>query len=198
MYILVSSILFADFKLKLPASPGNQSNVEAEASRIARNPLYDIPLAPSARFAPLPAPANPGHSFPEVYDLTGSDGDDAMDVDIYGVSDNEIGHGGEDFDEDADTVYHSGGDNDSDNNSDDDADRNVNDRWSSSEDASPARVGRSLPPAAFNPQVFINQDNYGQSFFVFSDGLCKIKSQEIQPVLHDHTTNSLCFPLLCS
>ncbi|KAK8001225.1 hypothetical protein PG991_013447 [Apiospora marii] len=131
--------------------PVSSPAVKAEIS------LYDIPLAPSA---PPAVPANTAPSPPEVYDLTGSD-DDAMVIDIDDSGNSASGHRSEFHDEDADTVYHSGGDSDSDSDSEvsslDDSDREI-----SSAGVQPARKRRRLSPNVSHMRGIINQDDHAE------------------------------------
>lgn len=170
---------------KEEAKPSIHNDVKAEAGQSARKPLhdippvpspaqeatislYDIPLAPSAlsaSSAPPAVPANPAPSPPEIYDLTGSDDDDAMVIDINNSSSQANNHNGDFHDEDAETVYHSGGDDDYDTDMDSDSE------VSSLDEAPPARRRRRLPPTASHIQEFINQNNYGKYCFFSVRGL---------------------------
>ncbi|KAK7959240.1 uncharacterized protein PG986_004094 [Apiospora aurea] len=119
-----------------------RNDIKPEASRGAELSLYDIPLAPSASSAP-PAPSPPPASAPpEVYDLTNHS--DIMVIDDDGPNDS----GSEFHDDDADTLYHSGGD------------ESDSDLASASDEDEPRPPRHIFPPTIFSVQEYTRPGDF--------------------------------------
>ncbi|KAK8062829.1 hypothetical protein PG997_014926 [Apiospora hydei] len=124
-------------------NPDTRNDVKPEASRGAGLSLYDIPLAPSDSSAPpAPSPSPPAPAPPEVYDLTNHS--DVMVIDDDGPNNS----GSEFHDDDADTLYHSGGD------------ESDSDLASASDEDEPRPPRHTFPPTIFSVQEYARPEDF--------------------------------------